>query len=111
MAPFHSQMVSGWSKMFIVPLKLKGQSEAELIAYVSRGLTLLRNLAAPTFGEGGLSESGESRRAAVPELYCTWHPGHGDVGEQFKQHAGIRQGATQRRSVLRKCFMPMVWGL
>lgn len=45
MAPFHSQMVSGWSKMSIVPLKLKRQTEAELIAYVSRGLTLLRNLA------------------------------------------------------------------
>lgn len=31
--------------MTIVPPKLKRQSEAELIVYVSRGLALLRNLA------------------------------------------------------------------
>lgn len=68
-------MVSGWSKMFTVPLKLEGQSEAELIVYGSRELTLLRNLADSTFSEGGLNESWEEQTSG-PGLSCTapWHP-------------------------------------
>lgn len=91
MAPFHSQMVSGWSKMFIVPLRLEGQSEAELMVYGSRELTLLRNLAESTFSEGGLNESGKSRQVARPGLHCALAPlvMEMEVG-QSKQHAGIR---------------------
>lgn len=54
------------------PSNSRGQSEAELIAYVSRGSTLLRNLAESTFSEGGLQ--GRADKWPVPELYCTLAP-------------------------------------
>lgn len=58
-------MVSEWSKVFTeYSSNLRGEREAELIAYVSRESTLLRNLAESTFSKGGLRKSQEGQTVA-----------------------------------------------